>query len=255
MSNLTVSGGSDFWGEMTNEDFAIPQVSIGQPTSTKDGAKPGHFIYNTGLALEKIEGCTLVDPGKARIFFGGTGTKRGRARCASDNFYVPAPRIKNPVSVNCLTCPAAQWGVDDPIKNKLALEVGHKHPQNAPLCNETYRLLVADSENKMFFLTLKSTALKVVREKLFSRIRNEFGGYPPFGVSFDLSLEKIKSDNGVYYIPAFDNFKPLTEEATGHRFMLNQTYGGKKAAQILGKQHEAADEAYDQSPFPSDDPA
>lgn len=241
MSNITTTGVDDFWGGMGSEDFAIPLVHIGQPTSQKKG-KIGHFNYNNGASYESLGGCTLISPQKTRVLYAGL---QGKARCSSDNFHNPSSRIANPVSANCLNCYASQWG-EDPLKMKLASEIGLKVANsNAPLCKETYNLLMADGNGKLFFIAFQSTALKEVKEKLFSRLKFDFGGNSPYAVHFDMALEEIKDKNGKYYLPIFNNFEVWDPERIAHNKNLYLGYSGGKATQVLASAHEHMDDEWD----------
>lgn len=239
---------NEFWGStnLDRSDFAIPRVSLGQPTS-KVG-EPGHFNFNNGESRKEMLKCKLVVPQKTRVLYGS-----GASRCKSDNFVEPSPFVSNPVSSSCMTCPASQWGDDDPVKQMLGDELGIDAGQlYKPLCNETYNLLMADEKWQPFFIGFQKTQLKVVQEKLFSRLQSL--GIPPYMVEFDMTLEKITGDRTVYYSVKFDNFKQCNEEDAEIGRGLYGQYS-KRAQEILSKQHEEMDENHrkESVPMPDDE--
>lgn len=235
---------NDFWGSMTDQDFAIPRVKIGQPTSQEGTA--GNFNFNNGKSLPVLEGCKLLAPRKTRVLYRGDAKA---SRCGSDDFYVPSPRFKDPISTNCMTCYAAQWGEEED-KQALAKEVAKQGNINPPLCKETYNLLMLDESNSPFFIQFQSTQLKEVQQKLFSRLKFEFASVLPCCVQFDIKLECITKPGVKYYSAVFENFVeletgPISEE-------VQKIWGRFRgiAQDILAKQHADMDaEASNEVPF------
>lgn len=241
MSNELINP-QDFW-QNTNidqTDFSIPRCTIGQKSTEK--GKPGMFNFNNGTSVESMPKCTLIVPRKTRVLYGPT--TGSPSRCGSDDFYQPAQRYDKPISQNCLSCFAAQWG-DDPAKVALAKELNRQDPYK-PLCSETYNLLLADQNGSPFFISFQKTQLKLVQEKLFSRLRHEFGRIPPYQVNFDMTLEKLTNANGqTYYSVVFDNFVATEDEYGTNLYMMFS----KRAGDILAQQHQQMDDDKDEVPF------
>ena len=199
----TQHGELDSWGNLDSTDIKAPQVSIGQPTSRK--GEPGKFNFSDGRSVSEFVGVRLLVPWKTRVLYQGLDSK---ARCSSDNFMVPALRIENPISQNCLTCPASQWGEDDPVKKALHAEVRSKSQLKVPLCKETHNLLCIDDQGSIFSIKLQGTQINEVRNKLYNRIKLQFRA-PHYAVKFDMKLVKVTAANGVYYSVVYDNFQKL----------------------------------------------
>lgn len=245
---LTTGGG--FWGQMEQTDFAIPHVTLGQPMSQKEGVEAGKYCFNNGRKVSVIEGGVLIYPLKTRVLY--AGLNKG-SRCASDNYYTPASRIKDPISQSCLTCVATKWGETDPAKLALAREIGAQRLGN-PLCKETYNCLMAvwhDGDFMPFFIAFQSAALKVVSEKLFSNLRFNWSKHAPYHVAFDMGVVELKGQ-GRYFQPTFGNFRLVPPE---HRERLDQLYHmhSQSAQAALAQDHEAMDAewaAKEQTPDP-----
>lgn len=221
----------DGWGNMDRSDFKIPMVKIAQPTSKK--GTPGYFVYNNGKEVQVFENCKLIVPSKRRVLFGET--YESASRCGSDNFHYPSANIKDPVSDVCGSCPAAQWGDSDEVKldwhKKLKRKPG---TEKQPLCAEVYLLLMGDENNSPFFISFMKTQLKIVSEKLLSRIRQEYPGSRPYEVSFSMGLERTDA----YYSVDFDDFKLLDDYSIPEK--LYQAYS-KTANDIATKEFDAMD--------------
>ena len=246
MSDVVVKGPSsvqalanEFWGEMDSGDFKIPRVSIGQPTTKQAKGKPGHFNYSNGKSIELIENVKLILPKKTRVLYQGNN----RARCKSDNFYQPSAYVQDPISNDCLKCPAAQWGDRDRVKVALAEELQVKDVEK-PLCSETYNLLMADGNWMPFWANFQKAQLKIVGEQLFSRLRYDYNHVPPYGVAFDMRLKKIENGMNSYYTVTFDSFRVLDSYEPGAK--LYQALS-KRAQEILAQEHENMDRAHDQA--------
>jgi hypothetical protein len=232
---LAVSS-QDYWGEtnLDKSDFAIPRVRIGQPTS--DG-EAGKFLFNNGMAVESLVGIKLIVPRKTRVLYHG----RNRARCKSDDFFSPSSFVSNPISSNCMSCPASQWGESD-FKAQLASELGVREVEK-PLCTETYNLLCADLDWNLFFISFQKSQLSIVKEKLFSRLKSF--GKPAFEIQFDMKLVLNQGAGRKWYSVVFDNFLPASGADKGR--VLWAEYS-KVAQSILSEQHEAMDKEKDVSP-------
>ena len=216
---------ADFWGDMGQEDFAIPSVTIGQPTSSK--GTMGQYNYNNGLAVPFLNGVSLLVPSKTRRMFAGKGKP---TRCGSSNFHNPDERYQNPPSKSCMNCPMAVWD-ENPAKIAMAKELGITHSLEKPLCDQTYTLLMVDGEGVPFFIDFRSSSLKIIQEKLFSRLRLEFVGVAPFAVQFDMSLLRLDAKKGVYYESVFGNFRVGSQERAEKLGSLYQQYS-KRAANL-----------------------
>jgi len=240
------SASEEFWGDsnLDKNDFAIPRVSIGQATS-KSG-EPGHFNYNNGQSFKTLQQVRLIVPKKTRVLYGD-----GASRCKSDNFVQPSPFVKNPISSSCAYCPAAQWGDDDEEKMALAKELGVQEGQRyKPLCNETYNLLMADQYWSPFFISFQKTQLKVVQEKLFSRLKAM--RKPPYVVAFDMELNKVTGTNKLYYTVDFLNFTELSDEDVSIGQGIYKQF--KDTAEgLLAQQHEEMDQSHKSSEAPMPD--
>lgn len=238
MSNLTKVGApsvSDFWGEMDSKDFAIPSVLVGQPTSSK--GKVGEFNYNNGFSVPTLKGVSLLVPSKTRRMFAGKGKP---TRCGSSNFHTPDERYENPVAKNCMSCGAAEWEMND-TKAALIKEIGARHDGVRPLCDQTYTLLFVDENGVPFFMDFRGAALKVIQEKLFSRIRLQFSTVPAYAVQFDMNLKRVDAKQGVYYETVFDNFVIGAEERAEACENLYNMYS-KRAANLREDQIKKMDD-------------
>lgn len=225
----------NFWGDMDQSDFAVPTVFLAQGTSAK--GEVGKFNYNNGSAFSKLEGVSLLVPSKTRTLFAGKGKA---TRCGSDNFHVPSPRYQNPISTNCMTCYAAQWG-DDLDKVNLADELGVKKDINPPLCQQTYSMMFLDAGGFPFFMDFRSSALKVVQEKLLSRLRMGFSKSHPTAVLFDMVVNRAESKNGVYFEVGFENFRIASEDRQKLGLEMYNNYS-KRAQSIRSDQIAKMDE-------------
>jgi hypothetical protein len=218
---------------MDQKDFTIPRVDLVQPTSKKYDAKLiGSFVFNTGETVPMFKGCKLIVPTKTRVLYAG----EGRARCKSDNFYAPSEHVKNPVSSNCLTCPASDWGQND-VKDGIAREVKPRnYDANKPLCNETYNLLMADESWNLFFIKFQKSQLGLVNKKLFTRLRYNYGKDAPYTVAFD--MVPVKTDT--YYVVEFENFRVIPDD---QKQIAQDCYmqWSKRAGDVLKTQHEEMD--------------
>lgn len=232
---LTVPPAEEFWGEMESSDFAIPTVSIGQGTSSKGVV--GEFNYNNGSHTKTIVGASLLVPSKTRTLFAGKGKP---TRCGSDNFHVPSPRYQNPVSQSCLTCYAAAWGRDDEDKKQLHALLGIKKDVNQPLCQQTYSMMFLDGDGNPFFMDFRSSSLKIVQEKLLSRLRMGFGRSHPTSIQFDLVVSRNDGKEGVFYEPEFTNFRVSDPERIAMAIQLYNNYS-KRAQSIRSEQIEKMD--------------
>lgn len=234
MSNIVDPNSiTNFWDEMESKDFDTPRVIIGQKDA--NNKKRGLFCYNDGRQVSSIR-CRLLVPSKTRVLYGPTF--QSASTCRSDNYTSPSPSIANPISTNCMTCYAAQWGDDDP--NKMALwkrNNGSKGSLNKPLCSDTYNLLMVNEEFNPFFISFQKTALKVVSKTLFSRIRFEFNGVPPFDVSFTMSTEEVGTGTETYFLPVFSDF---AHDPDPRGLPLYKAMS-KSARNILAKQHDDMD--------------
>lgn len=233
MSNLTEYN-PNFWEGMDPSEFAIPYVSIGQPL-TKKGGKHGEFNYNNGNMVKELKNCKLLRVLKTRVLFGKSFTDP--SLCSSDDFYVPSPRVKDPVSASCLNCVAAQWGDDIPEKAALAKRLWGKNIDRKPMCAETYNLLMADENNNPFFIKFQKTHLKIAQEKLFSRLKFGFVGTNPYLVAFDM---KTKEEGQGYFVPVFENFHLLEGDEAVRADAAYRAYAAG-AHNALAKEHEAMD--------------
>jgi hypothetical protein len=237
MSNDVATG--DFWGGMDKSDFAIPMVSIGQPTSEGEA---GHFNFNNGKSVPMMEKCKLLVPNKTRVLYQSNSKK---ARCSSDNFYEPSRRVAEPICGNCMTCYAAEWG-ELPEKEELAKEIGKQGSLNPPLCKETYNLLMLDIDNAPFFIKFQGTQLKIVSQKLFSRLQYEFGQYQPYQVGFDMALELVQKPGVKYYSVVFNDFYHVEEGAD--KIAAIYSSHRQQAQGLLASQHAAMDAEHDEQP-------
>jgi hypothetical protein len=233
---------NDFWGGLTEQDFSIPRVKIGQPTSEGEAGK---FNYNNGKSVETLVGCKLLAPKKTRVLYQANSKV---SRCGSDDFYVPASRYLKPISNNCMTCVGSEWGEDDPEKLALAKEIGKQGNLKPPLCKETYNLLMLGADNSPFFIQFQGTQLKIVQEKLFSRLKFEYGMHPPYLVQFDMKLNLFSKPGTKYYEIVFDGFGEVQGEQAETISGAWQKFRGI-AQDILTKQHEAMDAENADVPF------
>ncbi len=226
-----------FWNSLTADDFSAPVVSIGQGTGTK--GLPGNFIFNSGDQKPVLLNCKLLHAKKGRVLY----SAKSASLCGSDDFYVPAARHKDKMSEQCMTCPLQQWG-DNELKQQVKKNFGLSMVNNLekPMCNETYNLLMADENCNPFFISFSKTQLKVVSEKLLSRLRMGFGQYAPFLVAFDMSLVKKTGPGMSYYTTVFDNFRPIVDGGEAAR--VTDLYQGwaNKAADVLARQYEEMDD-------------
>lgn len=234
---IAVADPSSFWSEMESSDFAIPSVTIGQATSSKGAA--GEFNFNSGATTKKIVGVSLLVPSKTRTLFAGKGRP---TRCGSDNFHVPSPRYEKPVSQSCLSCYAAMWGREDEEKRQLHSLLGIKKDVNQPLCQQTYSMMFLDGDGNPFFMDFRSSALKIVQEKLLSRLRMGFSRTHPTAVEFDMEISRNDGKQGVFYEPEFTNFRISAPERAAIALNLYGQYS-KRAQSLRSEQIAKMDEA------------
>jgi hypothetical protein len=232
---------NEFWGNLEPaKDFAIPRVDIGQPTSKGEA---GHFNFNNGRSDKVLKACKLLAPTKTRVLYSGDNA----SRCSSDDYYSPSQRVKDPISSNCMSCYASDWG-EDHEKVMLAKEIGKQGSINPPLCKETYNILMLDEENAPFFIKFQGTQLKVVSQKLFSMLQFNFGNVLPYLVEFDMRLDLIQGSGKKYFSTVFENFKQVGETDVDEVTKKWENFKSV-AMSILAKQHEDMDaEARDAEP-------
>jgi len=229
----------DFWGNLSSEDFSAPIVSIGQGTGTK--GLPGNFIFNSGDEKPELLNCKLIYVKKGRVLY----SSKSRSLCGSDDFYKPADRHENKMSIDCATCPLKDWGANETketIKKQHGLTL--VKDLEKPMCHETYNLLMADENCHPFFISFQKSQLKVVSEKLLSRLRMSFGSHAPFLVSFDMSLFKKQGSGVSYYTTVFENFKPLENAEEIDKMTTMYRAWASKAADVLARQYEESDAEY-----------
>lgn len=249
-----VPSDSSFWDGMDSSDFAIPTVSLAQGTSAK--GEVGKFNFNNGAATSKLEGVSLLVPSKTRTLFAGKGKP---TMCGSDNFHTPSPRYEKPLSTNCMTCYAAQWGKDDEDKKQLHALLNVKGDGNAPLCQQTYSLMFLDAQGSPFFMDFRSSALKVVQEKLLSRLRMGFSKTHPCAVQFDMVVVRTESKQGVYFATDFENFRVSDQARQVHALEMYNNYSKRaqniRAEQVAEMERQTVSKSEDsgaEPPWPTD---
>jgi hypothetical protein len=230
----------NFWSHLSAEDFSAPIVSIGQGTGNK--GLPGHFIFNSGDQKPELKNCKLIHVKKGRVLY----SSKSRSLCGSDDFYRPAARHENKMSVDCNSCQLKEWGAND-IKESVKKRHGLDMVKDLekPMCHETYNLLMADENCNPFFISFAKTQLKVVSEKLLSRLRMGFGSYAPFLVAYDMSLVKQQGNGVSYYSVAFNNFRPVEGKEAADVTALYQAWASK-AAEVLARQYQESDLAHEE---------
>lgn len=245
-NNLSTVSANDFWGDtnLGNEDFGLNFVKLGQKKK-----EAGLYVFNDGSTKEEILNCKLIVPNKTRVLY----NQAGPSRCGSQNFYSPSARYPHPISDNCMTCYAAQWGDKDSKKNSLADAIGEENKYK-PLCKEQYSLFIADDNWELFNITFSKTALKIVQAKLFSRLKT-FSGIPPFAIAFDMKIKEVPGKGDTYYIPEFDNFREHDQPEKGEEYW--RAYS-KSAQEAADKHYQKMDEekvvgGHSDIPFGDDD--
>ena len=229
-----------FWSSLSIEDFSAPMVSIGQGTGSK--GLPGNFIFNSGDQKPALLNCKLLHAKKGRVLY----SSKSRSLCGSDDFYKPAARHENKMCTDCQGCPLQAWG-SNPRKEEVKKQFGLEMVKDLekPMCHETYNLLMADENCNPFFISFQKSQLKIVSEKLLSRIRMSFGNYTPFLVAFDMSLIKKQGPGVSYYTTVFENFRPVVGEEA-EKMASIYTAWSTKAADVLAKQYEESDLEWEQ---------
>lgn len=257
--SIVVAPPADFWGEMAADDFAIPSVQIGQGTSSKGVI--GEYNFNSGHHQKSLLGVSLIVPNKTRTLFAGKGQP---TRCGSDNFHTPSPRYTNPISTNCGTCYAQAWGKEDDDKRALHALLNIKKDLNVPICQQTYSLMFLDGEGQPFFMDFRSSSLKIVQEKLLSRLRMGFSKAHPACVQFDMGVFRNDGKTGVFFEPTFDNFRVSDPDRMALGVSMYEQYS-KRAQALRSEQIAKMDEAvasereikpagdHNNVPWPSDD--
>lgn len=92
-------------------------------------------------------------------------------------------------------------------------------------------MMFLDGDGNPFFMDFRSSSLKIVQEKLLSRLRMGFSRSHPTAVQFDMTVSRNDGKEGVFYEPAFDNFR-ISEP--GRAAMAANLYGQySKRAQAL----------------------
>jgi len=188
------------------EDFAPPRVILGQ-AMTQD-KNEGVFHYPDGREVEEILGLVLLVPSKSRVLYRSKGQP---SLCRSDNSFTPSERIENPVSASCQTCFASDFGNEqEKITLCKANGMTAKNPTN-PLCKMSYDMVFAGKDRKPFKMSFQGSALKVVKEKLFTPIRSFGQGVPSPAIEFDMKINKLSGGDGHYYQAVFSNFRPAED--------------------------------------------
>lgn len=235
---------SGFWDSLSAEDFSAPIVSIGQGTGSK--GLPGHFIFNNGKPeVPSLLNCKLLHVKKGRVLY----SNKSRSLCGSDDFYKPASRHKDKMSDDCMMCLLKDWGSNlkkEDIKKRFGLDM--VKDLEKPMCHETYNLLMADENCNPFFISFQKSQLKIVSEKLLSRIKMNFGGCLPFLVAYDMSLVKKQGPGVSYYIVVFENFRPVDPESEEAKTMTAMySAWSSKASDVLAREYADSDDEYEKT--------
>jgi hypothetical protein len=242
MTNLVPK---DFWGNLESDNLKVPHMKIGQGTSRR--GQPGQFNFTDGRSEPEIKNAKLLIPRMTRVLYAKEWN--APARCASDDFYSPAPRIQQPISPNCLNCYAKEWGDKDPRKQALGKELGVRPDRLVvPLCKETFNSMFLDGNGVPFFSTFQGTAWKIVNVELVNRLKFNFREVPPYMVAFDIGIKEDPKSANRIFIPTFSNFRVVEgqeAEMMDHYYQMFQS----KAAEILAQAHAQMDAEKDAVPF------
>jgi len=240
-NGVATIGQQEFWGSsnLDKNDFSVPRLKLQQK---RDNA--GKFEYNNGEVFTEMLACKLLVPRKTRVLYGTT--TKSASRCKSDDFYSPSPNTKDPISTSCMNCYAAQWGDTDPNKISLFKDLNRTGKILNPLCNETYNLIMADAAWNPFSISFQKTGLKIVQEKLFSRIQRM--GDAPFMVQFDMLVKSTAGPTGDdYYFIEFENFQAADQSDYDKGHTLWKALS-ESAKDIFAEQHEAMDQEKEINP-------
>ena len=245
----------DDWGNLTERDFAIPTVSVGQGQSRN--GKPGFFNFSTGESVEKMEGVVLLQPVKKRKLFGELGSDK--LLCWSDDYVNPSVKVENPVSKNCITCPLGKWGnncgSDDAAVREPYIKKLNKDANN-PICDDIMSLLMMTKDGVPFYLQLRGKNFTVAKNELLTQLR-VLGAKSPYQQTFDMSIKQAgDTKKGVVYVVVFSNFswtdKVLIEQAISLKTQVGQMVTDRQLESHSAPQltHEATDD--DEVPHPAD---
>jgi hypothetical protein len=225
----------------TARDQMIPDLKIGQGNSQVKENVAGK-LYNSLDPSEAVDKRRLVAltfrhgqvlfPKKAD----GTPDYDAPIACRSDDGYVPAKDIENPIAPAChdangdALCVNAKWGGES----------------KKPACSATLNLLVVDAETRMpYRVSFKGADVKTVKKLLSGlNLRAKSRALPLRAFEFSMSTGKEQGKDGSwYYVAIFTDLKEVADVKSDPYKADFDSWVPKNAAQEVAEaQKKAAEE-------------
>lgn len=225
----------------TNRDQLIPDLKTGQGNSQVKENVAGK-LYNSLDPTEAVEKKRLVALTfrHGQVLFpkkpDGTPDYDAPIVCRSDDGYVPAKDLENPIAPAChdangdALCVNAKWG----------------EAQKPPRCSATLNLLVVDAETRMpYRASFKGADVKTVKKLLSGiNLRAKSRGLPLRAFEFTMSTGKEQGKDGSwYYVAIFTDLKEVADVKSDPFKADFDSWVPKNAAQEVAEaQKKAADE-------------
>lgn len=238
------------------------KVTIGQGSPEK--GKVGHFNFESGESTLKLEGVSFVASMPSNVLFHGQGSRIKSAACASDDGFLPAPRILEPVSQSCHGCYAISWSQDGDentqFKQELGEKFGHKGQASfdpkKPLCTAMINAYFLDSVGMPFSLQVHKHNLARIKDLSgLVQIMAAKNKAPGFALAFDLYLEPIegKGNRNKLMFSKSSDWKVVSIEEAKSRVSLVKMIK-EMGSGALAEKHAALDSVHQkQIPAPVED--
>lgn len=234
------------WGNLEDQDFRPPKVRISQGENAKN---KGLYVFSNGRDAQTLfEGASLIVPTKGRVLYGPG--KNDKSICGSSNFHTPDERYEPKMSDTCDHCPMSQWGHNEQ-KAAYKKQSAYYKDTDKPACKEAINLIMVDGGGIPMIVSFGGVAIKETKNNLFSRIRSQFPGVPPYLVKFDMGLTPgngTDKDSATYFIPTFSNFSNVSEEEAERNKAMYLSMS-RSASRVVSDVHEEMDNSKDEVPF------
>jgi len=195
------------WEDVVKEDWVVPRLKIGQPTS-KDGATAGALVMNLSKEEFSSLDIIIIKAAQSRVLLAqyGTVADKDAVLCRSFDFIRPDAGVENPVSPECIhvtevprgkgvarvikeVCPKCKWTPDGRGGNK------------PPECNESWDLLCVTVDDLMPFWVSFNSAAYSPTKNFLSAIRVK--GKMTFQMMTTLSTQEVVNQKGRFFVPKF----------------------------------------------------
>lgn len=240
---------------------SFPKVTVGQGSPSK-GKKVGHFNFESGESLEKIEGVTFVFNHPSNVLFHGQNSKKKNAACGSDDGINPSERFQNPVTAinqgGCRNCPAMRWSSgqsdeevhDSEFKRILSVELGYPSFQpHKPLCTYTENLVFFDKNGALFELQVTKHNLDPLKKlKMLVQAMVIKRRVPAIALTMDIWLTPVEGQGNRHLLQfsKSDDWKTVDIETVKSRAFLASVIK-REAPKMMALKHAEADAVHERA--------